>query len=98
MNHLINFLIYYYYYYIAIDCDYLEPGTKICVEYDNDAPIVLSKTYKIKSRDTCEKIARYLKTTPQILERVNPSNYFTLFFFFFLFLYIIKNIIDNSVF
>jgi len=57
----------------SIDCDYLEPGTKVCVEYDDDAPIVPNKYYKIRSRDTCEKIARRLKTTPQILERVNPN-------------------------
>ena len=80
MNHLINFLIYYYYYYIAIDCDYLEPGTKICVEYDNDAPIVLSKTYKIKSRDTCDSVSKRLKTPSLILERVNPSNYLLFLF------------------
>jgi len=87
MSNIINFFSNYY--NIAIDCDYLEPGTKICVEYDDDAPIIPNKTYKIKSRDTCKKIAKRLKTTPTILERVNPSNY--LFFYIF---YIINNTIN----
>jgi len=56
----------------SLDCDNLEPETKICVEADEyEEPDF--KTYKIKSRDTCESISKRLKTTSLTLERVNPN-------------------------
>jgi len=58
----------------TLDCDNeLEPGTLICVEMDDVPMDPPNKLYKIKPGDTCEKIAKHLKTTPRILENYNPN-------------------------
>jgi len=60
----------------ALDCENeLEPGTIVCVEYDSDTPMdPPNKAYRIRRGDTCEKIARRLKTTPAVIQNYNPND------------------------
>jgi len=53
-----------------LDCENLQPETKVCVEALEESP---AQAYIIKSRDTCDSVSKRLKTPSLILERVNPN-------------------------